>query len=127
MDTSLAIKARQPLHKSYAPRDPMPVRGVTAAELDVSKRVAGTAEDAEQDRRREDRGRDPDPHQPEHAPHDILDDPESGELILREREEAEAADRPHPDQALLRLRAYSRPQEGPAPAAKPDEHADIEA
>jgi hypothetical protein len=64
----------------------------------------------------------------DHAPHDVVADPESREVINRENDvRAQADGRPHPDQALLRFRAY-RPtltESDTTPATEP--HANIKA
>ncbi len=115
MDSSLSIRQRQPLHKSYAPRDPMPVRGVTATELDASKTV--NTFDQGSDREREPDRRDPDRQDrpPDHTAPELLTDAESRELIYREQE-AGAQMQQNPDQALMRLRAYGNARIEPAPS-----------
>jgi hypothetical protein len=120
MDSGLTIRTRQPLHKSYAPRDPMPVRGVTATELDASNTVAATGEGPGRERQHDPHDRDAEERPAEVAGHDLLSDPASRELILREHEAA--AQSPPPGEALLHLRAYIQPQ-----AARPNPEADIEA
>ena len=121
MDSSFLVRQRPPLHKSYAPRDPMPVRGITATELDSSKTVP-TSDDDGRGRHDEDGG-----HQDRDAPKGgpaVALDATASELI--QQQEASAAD--HPAQALQRLRAYGAPV-SPASSSTPRDHdaADIEA
>ena len=64
----------------------------------------------------------------DHTPHDVVVDPESREVINRENDvSVQSAAREHPDQALLRYRAYqpARNESDNAPAAEP--HANIKA
>jgi hypothetical protein len=122
MDSGLTIRTRQPLHKSYAPRDPMPVRGVTATDLDSSRTVAAAGDGPGRERQHDSHDRDADERPGELAGHDLLSDPASRELMLREHEASTQA--VQPGDAMLHLRAYSQPQ--PAPARQSPE-ADIEA
>jgi hypothetical protein len=112
MDSSLAIRQRQPLHKSYAPRDPMPVRGVTATELDASKTVDTFDQESGRKHERERPDDERDDRAPDHAAPELLTDAESRELIYREQE-AGAQMQQNPDQALMRLRAYSQARTEP--------------
>jgi hypothetical protein len=118
MDSSFTIKPSAALPKGYAARDPVTVREAVATELDAGKTVTATGDHGHSQR---------DPHH-DHAPHDVVADPESREVINRENDvRAQASEREHPDQALLRQRAY-RPPPGPAehpPAIEP--HANIKA
>jgi hypothetical protein len=101
MDSSFTIKPRPGVQK-FSTRDPVPVRAVDT-ELDALKSVAATADSdtGQREQRQEHQA-----HQ-EHTPHDLVADPESREVIYRENDvRAHADDRPHPDQALLRFRAY---------------------
>jgi hypothetical protein len=71
-------------------------------ELDANKTVTPTGDGSNEQR---------EPRQ-EHTPHDVIVDPESREVINRENDvRAQSAEREHPDQALLRYRAY-RPARG---------------
>jgi hypothetical protein len=120
MDSGLTIRTRQPLHKSHAPRDPMPVRGVAATELDSSRTVAATGDGPGRERQHDPHDRDAEDRPAELAGHELLSDPASRELMLREHEAA--AQGPMPGEALLHLRAYSQPQ-----PARHNREADIEA
>ena len=116
MDGSFTIKPNTPVAK-FTSRDRSAARPVET-ELEASKAV-NTANDSgnEQRERRSD-----------HMPHDVVADPESREVINRENDvRAQSDEREHPDQALLRYRAY-RPakseSDNPAPA---EPHANIKA
>ncbi len=113
MDGSFTIKPNVPVPK-FTPRDRSPARPV-ATELDAAKTVAATGDGAEQRERRH-----------EHAPHDVIADPESREVINRENDVRAHAERDHPDQALLRLRAY-RPRIEPEHPSPAEPHANIKA
>jgi hypothetical protein len=114
MDGSFTIKpAGVP---KFTSRERSPARPVET-ELDPSKSVAATGDGAEQ----RERGHD-------HKPHDLAVDPESREVINRENDvRAQAIERAHPDQALLRYRAYqpARTESDNTPPAEP--HANIKA
>src|SRR5262249_20179905 len=98
MDSNFTIKPRANVQKPYAPRDPVPVRGATETDLDPAKAVSAPGDPGQ-------RHEQP-PHQ-DHAPHDVVADPESREVINRENDvRTHAGEEPHPDQALLRQRAY---------------------
>ena len=126
MDSSFTIKLRPVAQKPYAARDPAPVREAVATELDAAKAIAATGDGgaSQRDPRHESR-KEP---QPDHAPHDVVADPESRDVINRENDVRTHANEPaHPDQALLRLRAYRPPRadlDGP-PDGEP--HANIKA
>jgi hypothetical protein len=117
MDGSFTIKPNTAVPK-FAARDRAPTRPVET-ELDADKTVAATGDGANEQRER----------RQEHAPHDVVVDPESREVINRENDvRAQSVEREHPDQALLRYRAY-RPAHGESdnntPPAEP--HANIKA
>ena len=116
MDSSFTIKPNAAVAK-FTPRERQPTREPIATELDPAKTVTA-AEDSGERRER--------PH--DHLPHDLVTDPESREVINRENDiRAHAGEREHPDQALLRLRAY-RPATTETEQPKPDEpHANIKA
>jgi hypothetical protein len=95
MDSSFTIKPRPSAQKPYAPRDPVPVREAVETDLHISKTVTATGDGG---------GKQHDPRGEHHA-HDLVADPESRAVIYRERE-LRSDDREHPDQALLRQRAY---------------------
>jgi hypothetical protein len=116
MDGSFPIKPNAAVPK-FTPRDRSPARPVQT-ELDVSKSVAAVG----------DSGNDQRQQRPDHGPHDVVIDPESREVINRENDVRTHADEPpHPDQALLRYRAYRpAPSESDnTPATEP--HANIKA
>ena len=122
MDSSFTIKPSAGAQKTHAPRDPVAVREAVETDLDAARSVAATGDSGGQQR---------DPrHDPHHdlAPHDVVADPESREVINRENDvRAQSPERAYPDQALLRQRAY-RPAHSEAqnpPAAEP--HANIKA
>jgi hypothetical protein len=124
MDNGFSIKpGASALRRPYAPRDPLPVQRVSETELDPSKTVAPP--DEERGRQRRGGGDEParqDVHRgPDHAGSDVVVDPETQDRLFRERD-VRAEGREHPDQAILRQRAY-----GHAPAGGARPHADIEA
>ena len=117
MDSSFTIKPNAATAK-FTPRERQPAREPIATELDPAKTVTAAGDSGERRER---------PH--DHLPHDLVTDPESREVINRENDiRAHADERAHPDQALLRLRAY-RPAAATEPEQpKPDEpHANIKA
>jgi len=111
---SFTIKPRVGVQK-YTTRDP---RQSPATELPASRTVqAADNNDTEQRDRPQD-----------HAPPEVIADPEARDVINRENDIRNQADnREHPDQALLRLRAYrlSRPETDPPDPNEP--HANIKA
>jgi hypothetical protein len=118
MDNNFTIKPRPGVHR-FSPRDPVPVREAVEAGLDAIK-AAADASDRGGSHERE-------PRQ-EHAPHDVVADPESREVINRENDvRAQSDGREHPDQALLRFRAYRPAPAEPDPAAATEPHANIKA
>ena len=115
MDGSFPIKPNAPVAK-FTSRD-RSVRPVEA-ELDPAKAVTA-ANDGSNDQH-ERRG--------DHLPHDVVADPESREVINRENDvRVQSAEREHPDQALLRYRAYrpAKSESDNTPPAEP--HANIKA
>jgi hypothetical protein len=102
MDNSFTIKPRAGAQKSYSPRDPVPVRESVETDLDTAKTANAAGDGGSQQR---------DPRQ-RHAPQDVVADPELRDVINREndvRTQASGQEHPdlaHPDQALLRQRAY---------------------
>lgn len=117
MDSSFTIKPRPGVHK-YAPRDPVPLREAVDTGLDAVQSASGTNDGGGEQR---------EPRH-EHMPHDVVADPESREVINRENDvRAQADGREHPDQALLRFRAY-RPALAESDSTPPAEpHANIKA
>ena len=117
MDGSFTIKPNAGVHK-FAPRDRSPVRSIET-ELDAAKAVTAISDGTGEQR---------EPRQ-EHTPHDMIVDPESREVINRENDvRVQSAAREHPDQALLRYRAY-RPAraESDNNTPAPEPHANIKA
>jgi hypothetical protein len=118
MDGSFTIKPRAGTQKAYAPRDPVPVREVET-DLDAAKAVAAAGDGGAPPQR--------DPRH-DHVPHDVVADPESREVIYRENDvRTHANEPPHPDQALLRLRAYRPPRAEPEGPTDSEPHANIKA
>ena len=116
MDGSFPIKPNAAVPK-FTARDRSPARPVET-ELDAAKSVAATGDGSNGQRER----------RPDHAPHDVVADPESREVINRENDiRAQSAGGEHPDQALLRYRAYrpARNESDNTAAAEP--HANIKA
>jgi hypothetical protein len=119
MDSSFTIKPNAGVPK-FTPRERSPARPV---ETELGHHQAVTAAD--------DTGHEQREKHPDHLPHDIVADPESREVINRENDvRAHVNESVHPDQALLRYRAYHHP----APArnesdstAAPEPHANIKA
>ncbi len=116
---SFTIKPRVGVQK-FTTRDP---RQASETELHVSKTVqAADNSDTEQRER---------PH--DHAPTEVISDPEALTVINREKDIRNQADnRAHPDRALQRLRAYrpataaaARPESDSPPPNEP--HANIKA
>jgi hypothetical protein len=129
MDSSFIIKPGMPVAASRALRDPVPVRQAAEAPLTGDKAVAALQGDANRDRGGgSDGGGSHTPERrPEHAPQDLVTDTDSRDVIYRERD-VRALEREHPDQALLRQRAYHSLPAADAPAvADGNPHADIKA
>ena len=115
MDGSFPIKPNAPVAK-FTSRD----RSVRPIETELDPAKAVTAANDGSNDQHERRG--------DHLPHDVVADPESREVINRENDvRTHAAEREHPDQALLRQRAYrpARPDAEAPPANEP--HANIKA
>ena len=128
MDASISIKPPPAAGKSLAARDPVTVREAAATDLGPAKSVTapGDAGTRHRDSHPHGQRQDGSPGEhAEHAPADVLANPESREVLYRERD-IRIEDRAHPDQALLRQRAY-RPAAAPATDAAPDPHADLKA
>jgi hypothetical protein len=114
MDSSFTIRPRVGVQQ-FTSRDP---RQAPETELSVDKIVAATSGEHSETDQREQRH--------DHAPQDVIVDPETREVIIRENDIRNQAGE-HPDQALLRLRAY-RPVQTEAPSATTNEpHANIKA
>ena len=117
MDSSFTIKPNAGVPK-FTPRERSPSRPVMT-ELDHRKTVGAVSGGHHEQ---------PERH-PDHLPHDVVADPESREVINRENDVRTHADEPpHPDQALLRQRAYGHPVRAESDnTAAPESHANIKA
>ena len=130
MDSSFTVRPRPGAPSAYGPRDPVPVREATATDLNAARAVTASSDGGgQQGGQRQQHGKQGEP-QPEH--HEaVVVDPENRAAIYRERD-VRAESREHPDEALMRQRAYGQtaapqaaaPHDG-VPDAKP--HADLEA
>jgi len=93
MDSSFTVRPRVGVQQ-FTSRDP---RQAPETELAAAKTVAAPGDtdgDTEQREKRQ-----------EHAPPDVIADPEARDVIIRENDIRNQAGE-HPDQALMRLRAY---------------------
>jgi hypothetical protein len=117
MDSSFTIKPLAAATKSYS-RDHVTARGTVETDLDATRSVAATGDGGgEQPDRRHD-----------HPPPDLVADPESREVINRENDvSTQAIEREHPDQALLRQRAYRQPRGEAEHPPDTEPHANIKA
>ena len=89
--------------------------------------TAGDSGDKDDDAKRDSQhGAKDHEHRPEHALQDLVADPNSRDVIYRERD-VRATDREHPDHALMRLRAYRPVVPESTPLPSDDPHADIRA
>jgi hypothetical protein len=93
MDSSFTVRPRVGVQQ-FTSRDP---RQAPETELSVDKTVAALGDNDGDTEQREK------PH--EHAPPDVIADPEARDVIIRENDIRNQAGE-HPDQALMRLRAY---------------------
>lgn len=125
MDNGFSIKPRSGAHRSYALRDPVAVREAAETELDAAKAVAATGHGSDGRPGGQGGQRHHDPRA-EHASTEVVVDPLTRERIYRERD-VRAAGQPHPDEAMLRQRAYGRRPAGLDGHPVSDSHADIEA
>jgi hypothetical protein len=116
MDSSFTIKPNAAVPK-FTARGRSPARPIET-ELDAAKTVT-TAGDG---------GKEQHERHPDHMPHDVVVDPESREVINRENDvRAHAQSREHPDQALLRYRAYQPARIESDNTAPIEPHANIKA
>jgi hypothetical protein len=117
MDSSFTIKPNAAVPK-FTPRERSPARAIET-ELDAHKAVTAIG----------DGGHEQGERHPDHMPHDVVVDPESREVINRENDVRAHVDEPvHPDQALLRYRAYHHPARSESDStAAPEPHANIKA
>jgi hypothetical protein len=127
MDSSFTIKPSPGVAKGRALRDPVPVREAVDTELVGAKTVTAAGDGGGKDGGPKHEGAQDGDQRPDHALHDLVADPNSRDVIYRERD-IRAVEREHPDQALLRQRAYHRqvPAEADVPPSD-DPHADIKA
>ena len=93
MDSSFTVRPRVGVQQ-YTSRDP---RQAPEPELSVDKMVTAAGGENGDTEQREQRH--------EHAPPDVIADPEARDVIIRENDIRNQAGE-HPDQALMRLRAY---------------------
>lgn len=127
MDSSFTIRPSAGVAKGRALRDPVPVREAVETELVGGQTVAAAGGDSDKDRRAKRDGSPPQGHHPDHTPNSVEVDPDGRDVIYRERD-IRASEREHPDQALLRQRAYHRLTPAEAETSPPDDpHADIKA
>jgi hypothetical protein len=116
MDSSFTIKPNAAVPK-FTARDRSPARPIET-ELDAAKIVTATGDGGKEQHERH----------PDHMPHDVVVDPESREVINRENDvRAHAQEREHPDQALLRYRAYQPARSESDNTAPIEPHANIKA
>ena len=116
MDSSFTIKPNAAVPK-FTARDRSPARPIET-ELDAAKTVTATGDSGNEQHERH----------PDHMPHDVVVDPESREVINRENDvRAHAQEREHPDQALLRYRAYQPARSESDNTAPIEPHANIKA
>ncbi len=129
MDSSFTIKPPPGVGQSRALRDPVAVRGAVDTDLVGSKTVSTAGDSGDKDggakHDSQHGSRDQEPR-PDHALQDLVADPNSRDVIYRERD-VRAVDREHPDHALLRLRAYRPAADDSTPLSTDDPHADIRA
>jgi hypothetical protein len=124
MDSSFTIKPRGGLTKAYT-RDPVTARDAADTEIDPSSAVHAPGDGHPHHDPRHHAHKD---QHHDHAPHDVVADPAAREVINRENDvRTLAAAREHPDQALLRQRAYRPVHIESAPPTAPEPHANIKA
>jgi hypothetical protein len=114
MDSSFTIRPRVGVQQ-FTSRDP---RQASETELSVDKTVAAPKGEHNEADHRE--------HRHDHAPPDVIVDPEARGVIIRENDIRNQTGE-HPDQALLRLRAYRPAQADTHPAIPNEPHANIKA
>jgi len=113
MDSSFTVRPRVGVQQ-FTSRDP---RQAPETELAATKTVTAFGDNDGDTEQREKRQ--------EHAPPDVIADPEARDVIIRENDIRNQAGE-HPDQALLRVRAYrpARTDDVPTPN---EPHANIKA
>jgi hypothetical protein len=133
MDSNFTIKPRAGVQKAFGPRDPVPVREAVETDLDAGKTLTATGDGGapQRDPRHDARQQRQEPGQDlrqDHPPHDVVADPESRDVIYRENDVRTHANDPiHPDQALLRLRAYRPTRSDGEGGGNGEPHANIKA
>ena len=116
MDSSFTVRPPSGVSR-LRPRE-VPARAPVRTELDAARTVQAT----------DGHGSDQRDRQHEHGPHDLVADPESRDVINRENDiRTQDAPREHPDQALLRLRAYRPARTEPEHPPDDEPHANIKA
>jgi hypothetical protein len=125
VDNGFLIRPRSGPHRTYALRDPVTVREPVETELDAARAVAATGQGSD-GRPGGQGGRHHHDPRAEHPSAEVVVDPLTRERIERERD-LRATGEPHPDEAMLRQRAYGRPPAGADGAPVGDSHADIQA
>jgi hypothetical protein len=129
MDSSFSIKPPPAVSRSRALRDPIPVRSAVDTELNGDRTVTGTHHNGD----RGGHSKHDDSHhpkdgetRPDHNVQDLVADPDSRDVIYRARD-VRSLDGEHPDDALMRLRAYRPSIAETSAATDDDQHADIQA
>ena len=131
MDSSFTIKPSPLAGKGRALRDPVPVHEAVETELVGSRTVAAAGDGGGGSGGKDGGGKeggfkDAD-QRSSPVPQDVVVDPASRDVIYRERD-VRALEGEHPDQALLRQRAYRQaPPADIEPPPPDDPHADIKA
>jgi len=130
MDSSFSIKPPPAVAQSRALRDPVPVRSAVDTELIGERTVTATNHNGDRHGQGQqgDTRQDPKDGEPrsDHPPQDLVADPDSRDVIYRARD-VRSLDRGHPDDALMRLRAYRPNVAEAAPTSDDDPHADFQA
>lgn len=124
MDSNFTIRPPAGARSVFSPRDPVRVHEAVETEFDATRAVTAPGNDP--GKQQDPRGEQHDHHAHDHAPQDVVADPKSREVILRERD-VRAAPGLHPDHALMRQRAYGPKPDASAPVSAGDPHADIKA
>lgn len=121
MDNGLVVRPRAGVHRTYALRDPVPVR--EAAETELAATRAVTSIDPHSGDRSDHRQH---PPRPDHPAPEVVVDPLTRERIYRERD-VRAAGLSRCDEAFERQRAYGRSATAAEAGADVAPRADIEA
>jgi hypothetical protein len=118
MDSNFAIKPR-PSVQNFKQRSPTPQHDAAETEVDAAKSVAAVGDARDEPREQ---------HGQRSGPLDVAVDPESRDVINRENDiRARDDHRQHPDQALLRFRAYRPADIEPKNPPPGEPHANIKA